>query len=420
MRKWMKSNDILLKTLSLLVALLLWFYVMDEQNPDSEKTFYGLEVQMRNLSDLNEAGLVIIEGNNPTVDIKVRGKRSDMTGLKKNSITVAVDLSSVNVPGQYNLNYTVSLENTGLNYTRITNTVPITVDRMTTKSVPVQLELNGQLADGYVQSGYSLSPGAVIVEGPERVLAQIDHAAVVYDLADASASINTSLDYTLVDEDGKEIDMTFITLQQPTLDFQMQVHQSGEIPLTVDIVPYNFITADMIDCDIKPSTIKISGEPELISSINQINLGSIGVKQLLEDNITELTLPIILPNGVTTDSEETYARVTITFKGLRQTLLTVPSAQFADIAPYSYKESELNLIFMGTDEELLALSAEDLTITPVYNAADLSVGENVVPISVSATGRQVVLLGQYTVTIIVEEDSPPEPNPNPDPNAPEE
>ena len=246
MRKWIKNNDILLKTLSLLVALLLWFYVMDEQNPDSEKTFYGLEVQMRNLSDLNEAGLVIIEGNNPTVDIKVRGKRSDMTGLKKNNITVAVDLSSVNVPGQYNLNYTVSLENSSLNYTRITNTVPITVDRMATKSVPVQLELEGQLADGYVQSGYSLSPGAVIVEGPERVLAQIDHAAVVYDLAGASASIDTSLDYTLVDENGKEIDMTFITLQQPTLDFQMQVHQSGEIPLTVDIVPYNFITADMI------------------------------------------------------------------------------------------------------------------------------------------------------------------------------
>ena len=78
--------------------------------------------------------------------------------------------------------------------------------------------------------------------------------------------------------------------------------------------PYGYITDDMIDCHIEPESIRISGDPEVVSTTNQINLGSVSIRQLLEDNVTELTLPIILPNGVTTDSEYSYATITHQFQ----------------------------------------------------------------------------------------------------------
>ena len=422
MKKWMKDNDILLKTLSLLVALLLWFYVMDSQNPDIEQTVSNLDVQFRNLSHLTDMRLIMTEGNNSTVTIRVRGKRNDMNELKRNTVSVVADLSSITVPGEYNLVYTVNLDNKNLNYTRVTSAVPITVDRVVSKSVPVKLELKGKLAEGYVQGQYTLSSEAVTVEGPERVLETIANAVAVYDMTDTTSAVDTVLDYTLVDENGKPVDTSFVTLLQPTLQFEMQVHQSGEIPLTVDVTPYGFITADMLKCDIKPATIKVSGEPGIVSTIKQINLGSIGVKQLLEDNVTELTFPITLPNGVSTDSGEAYARVTVTFKGLRQMVVNVTSDRFSDIAPFTYKESGLSLIFMGADEDLSALTAEHVTVMPVYNPDELSVGENVVPVSVSVGARKCALVGKYTLTVVVPDPSlePDDPGNTGQPSGPEE
>lgn len=407
MKQWVKDNDILIKVLSLLVALLLWFYVMDTKNPDVSTVLSGLNVQVKGVSALTEAGLIITEGNTPTVDVKVVGKRNDVYSANRNTVTAVVDVSTITVPGEYDLKYAASAENKNLTVSRITPTVSMIIDRVATKSVPVDLQLQGELAEGYVQGDYSLSSDAVTVEGPERILAEIDRAVAVYDMTDATANVETVLNYTLVDEAGEPVDMTFITLREPTLEFEMQVHQSGEIPLSVDVIPYGFITADMVDCEIEPDSVKVSGASDVVSSINQINLGSISVKQLLEDNVTEVTLPIILPNGVTTDNTETYARVVITFKGLRQMMFSVDADRFSDVEPYTCKEDRLSLVFLGSDEELAELSAEDITVTPVFSPDELQTGENVVPALVTVQGRQVAVVGKYTLTLVVPEELPP-------------
>lgn len=407
MKQWVKDNDILIKVLSLLVALLLWFYVMDTKNPDVSTVLSGLNVQVKGVSALTEAGLIITEGNTPTVDVKVVGKRNDVYSANRNTVTAVVDVSTITVPGEYDLKYAASAENKNLTVSRITPTVSMIIDRVATKSVPVDLQLQGELAEGYVQGDYSLSSDAVTVEGPERILAEIDRAVAVYDMTDATANVETVLNYTLVDEAGEPVDMTFITLREPTLEFEMQVHQSGEIPLSVDVIPYGFITADMVDCEIEPDSVKVSGASDVVSSINQINLGSISVKQLLEDNVTEVTLPIILPNGVTTDNTETYARVVITFKGLRQMMFSVDADRFSDAEPYTCKEDRLSLVFLGSDEELAELSAEDITVTPVFSPDELQTGENVVPALVTVQGRQVAVVGKYTLTLVVPEELPP-------------
>ena len=203
MRKWLKENDIPIKTLSLLVAILLWFYVMDSQDPDMTQPFYDVEVQYTGLSNLSDAGLIITEGNTATVDIRITGKLSDLLGFSRTDIRATVDVSSITVPGEYERTYLVTLTNNRLTYTRVTQRVTFTVDRVATRSIPVQIAIQGEPAEGYVLGGHSLTPEAVTVEGPEQVLAQIDHAAAVYDVSGATSSVSTVLDYTLVNEAGE-------------------------------------------------------------------------------------------------------------------------------------------------------------------------------------------------------------------------
>lgn len=405
MKKWLKENDIISKALAVFAALLLWFYVMTGQNPDITQTFSGLPVTINGIAALTDAGLVITEGNSPTVTLKLTGAGDRMRILDKNLIAISVDVSALTVPGEYKLHYTVQLEDKSILYTRITPNIQISVDRIVSKALPVNLKITGTPADGFIAGDYALSPDTVTVEGPERLLNKIAFAEAAFDITGAKAAVNTSLTYKLKDIDGETVDTTQILLRDPAVSLTIPVYQNGEIPLVVDILPTDVITADMVEYTVSPATLKISGNPDVVSTLNHINLGSISLKKLLEDDVTEVNLPITLPNGVTTEDSETTATVKISFRNLKRTPVSVPQTSFQRDERFTYAEHELVVTLLGTEEEIAQIDAADLIVTPMISAESLTPGQHTVSASVTVNGN-VAVVGKYSVTILVPEQNP--------------
>ena len=74
--------------LSVLIAFVLWAYVITSVSPESEETFYDIPVSYQN-DVLEERGLMIVS-ETPTVTLKLKGNRSDLNELNANSITILV------------------------------------------------------------------------------------------------------------------------------------------------------------------------------------------------------------------------------------------------------------------------------------------------------------------------------------------
>ena len=79
----MLENKNVLKIISLIIAILLWVYVMGEVIPDTEK-ISDIEVTFVNTETLADEGLAVVHEQDLRVSAIVKGKRSVINEMKKN------------------------------------------------------------------------------------------------------------------------------------------------------------------------------------------------------------------------------------------------------------------------------------------------------------------------------------------------
>ena len=78
--------------LSVLLAVLIWMYIRDVENPTQEGTYYGVEIQISGERVLEERGLTVASISQKTVNVTVNAPISVHNDLRGN-ITATVDVS---------------------------------------------------------------------------------------------------------------------------------------------------------------------------------------------------------------------------------------------------------------------------------------------------------------------------------------
>ena len=281
--KWMKEHDVFLRALSLIIAIFLWSYVMRVDNPDKTEEYRNVTVQLEGLSQLTDNGLVLLSGSSETISIKVSGKRDSILNMRKEYITATASVSSITEPGEYTLNYKTALDASGVTITeKSPSQIRVVVDRMTKISVPVRTSLTGELPEKCTVSDYQTSPDAVTVSGPESILQTVSAARVTYDLSGVTGSVQTTVAYTLVDSQGNEVTDSHITADTPSTLLTVNIKRNDYIPLTVNLIGSPYLSADQVRYRVEPESVQLTGAPEVIAELNQINLGSVSLQDVLQ------------------------------------------------------------------------------------------------------------------------------------------
>lgn len=78
---------------SLLLSFVLWIYVGKEANPLKTNTLSGVQVVFSGLEKLEERGLMISEGADQTVSLRIRTRNDVWFRLSQADTTVTVDVS---------------------------------------------------------------------------------------------------------------------------------------------------------------------------------------------------------------------------------------------------------------------------------------------------------------------------------------
>ncbi len=86
----MKVSQWVPKVLCLIAAVILWIFVMNEQNPFSERTLM-VPIQIQNLDEDNK----VILNRTAEIQINIRGPRLSFAEIRAEEIKVSVDLKEV-------------------------------------------------------------------------------------------------------------------------------------------------------------------------------------------------------------------------------------------------------------------------------------------------------------------------------------
>lgn len=319
--------------LSLLIAISLWFYVINVENPSGETSIPAIPVAVQGVDILADQGLLVTDLSRDTVTLKAVGKRKTFLKLYKSDLALSVDVSTITGPGEYMLTGKVTPD-----YLRTDSSVTlsekdsfaitVTVKKKASREIPVVGEFHGTLAAGYDRDPIQTNPAKIEVSGPEDVMASIEKAVVVLNGESVKETLRVQESFVLLDKAGEVVKEENLTCSTELVEATLPVMKLYEVPLTVELRPGGGADAEDAELTIAPASIKLTGSDEALAQLTSISLGEIDLAEVFSSKSKVFSIP--LPEGAKSRSGETEATVTLSLdlpmKSISTNQITIANA----------------------------------------------------------------------------------------------
>lgn len=368
----MKSKVISI-ALSVVIAFALWIYVITTVSPESEEPFYDIPVTFQN-DILEERGLMIVS-EMPTVDLRLKGNRSDLNELNAGNITILVDLAGIQTPGTQMVSYDIKFpgnipDNAIETLSQSPNILQLKVENKVKKAVPIKLDfMETKVPEGYIADKENpvMDVSVVEVVGPQSVVDNIDHALVQVDLNQKVESIIGQFEYVLCDTQNVPVDAEMITTNVESINLSVKIQRMKELPLILNVTAGGGATEE--DCRIKLSreTVWVSGSENKLRDLESVELGTVDLAQLQQESNT-LEFDIVLPEGVVNMTGDAKVTATITFPELAKKKISINMDKFAYTGvpagvTVTWITQVLEVELRGPKDQINKITEKDLTVT---------------------------------------------------------
>lgn len=293
----MLNNKTLLKIISIVIAVLLWVYVMGEVDPETKAKVYGIEVSYVNTDVLADSGLAVAEDEPLNVNAVIEGKRSDVNKAKKKGLTASVDVSECK-SGKNKEGITLNLPSGVVLDSLSADTAEIRVEKIVWVEKPVKIEFSGESYDE--DSGELIpwvtatDPGRVTVYGAESLVKKVDHlAGKVSEKTATKSGSRTKTGLIPVDEDGNEV--SGVTLNEKKAIVRTQMLTLSEAQLSVDTagLEAGYTTASVLCGD-----VSVVGTDDALKDLKYLN-GTADLSRIKKEGTYTVKIDITeLPEGI--------------------------------------------------------------------------------------------------------------------------
>jgi len=129
--------DLLPRIICVLLAIVIWMYVVFNSTPDYEKSFEGISVTPINAMVLDDRSLTVYGDLKATVELVIYGARGDITTFSSDDIKATVDFIGITDAGEHSLPITIELPDGATIKSYSPKTVTVNVQEVTEKPVSV-------------------------------------------------------------------------------------------------------------------------------------------------------------------------------------------------------------------------------------------------------------------------------------------
>ena len=198
------ERNLAAKLLAIVLAAVLWVYVMNEQNPPVEVAL-TVPLEVRNVAE----GFLVADAPE-MIRIKVRGPRNVIAALQAQEVKSFIDLKGLN-EGRHSVKVNAVMP-PNLELAEISpDKVPLRLDINASRRLPLTVKTGGTLTAGITVGKMTPAVEEVNLEGPKRIIGQVDKVLVMVDLTGKSADFALEERLVPVDQQGKEVEGVTVT-----------------------------------------------------------------------------------------------------------------------------------------------------------------------------------------------------------------
>lgn len=285
---------------SVVLSAILWMVISGQQNPYHQDVIPNVEVEIQNLpSEL------IVRGNRLVVSVTVAAPQDVWRQLQAGSVRAHVDASRASA-GRQTLPVKVQATDWRVNVEQWQpSSLEIEFEAAAKKSVPVRVNVLGEVPFGYVSQPATVSPQQVTVSGPESLVANVAKVQVDVKLLEAKSPISEQLVPTPVDANGDAVKGVSVTPEVVTVEVPIEQQVSYKtIPVVPRVVGSVAIGYQLAGLMVEPTTVTVVGDPTALRDLNYVTTAPVNINSAVSDITvnTELDLPptvsMVRPQGI--------------------------------------------------------------------------------------------------------------------------
>lgn len=378
-----------LKLLSVIFAILLWFYVVNETNPIKVRHYDNITISIVGTNELAAQKLIPLESLRsilPQAKVSLNVPHNEVSTISAANIEVTLDLSGITSPGKYQVPLKVKSGNADVTVASFSPTsIEVVIDELASAVVPVRISTTGKLPDNLYKGMAVTDPETLQISGPESYISCITRAQIEVDLSTMTDGYSASMQYVYLDKDGNPVSGENIDANRDVVLVDMGILSKKTVPLEFLSCLKNMDkTAEgysVVEVTSSVDSVTIIGDSATLDNISRIFIQDVDMTGVGPET-TGMDVVIIVPEGVQLlDTNQPVLSFDIAEKQVSKELLVdikyITNAEYSAIADVTQAKVTVSGGYF---------TVADMTPEDVFVKADtttLEAGLNTVKLSIT-------------------------------------
>ncbi|MGI6361086.1 MAG: YbbR-like domain-containing protein [Bacillota bacterium] len=365
------------KIAAVALAVLLWIYVMQVQNPLTEQ-IYTVSLEPRNL-----AADYILSDQSYQIQVRVEGNKQFLDNTTAKDLEAYADFEGLEV-GQHTVKVEViapeQMEVVSVNPQKVT----VNVEKLQTKSFYPEVKIAGKVEGDYMMLTPVVTPEQVKISGSASYLERIDQVYVTVDVSDLNNNFQRSLTIEAADDKGDVITQWLTVTPQFVDVFIPIISQAPEklVPIEVAIVGEPASGYLMSRIIVEPSFLAIYGDLDTLLEIPNIVTAPIDISGATKT--LNQAVDLVVDKRITLGAASKVT-VSIQIEASKSRLfenIGVYEQNLADQLTAQIKDPTVTARVFGPASSIDALKEGD--IMAYVDCSDLGTGSYSLPVKISS------------------------------------
>lgn len=300
------NKDITIRILSVMLALLLWFYVITEQNPEITKDI-TIPVRLINTVFLEKSSMVMANDPNTfKLTLKLKGKKDVLDKLNETTVDAIADMEGHRLKGENFLKININGIPEDVNIlAKSPESLKVLLEPKVSVQKSVQINIMGNPSHGLAAMTPLIAPNDVVITGAESSINKISNVRVDVDIASVNAEVKKVLPVRVLDENGKDIQN--VALEPSNVEVSIPIENTKRAGIEMDLSGQPAAGYVVSNISVFPEEILVTGKQQSLEGINSLKTEKIDITEGMADVSKEVSL--MIPDGI--ELVNTNEKVTI-------------------------------------------------------------------------------------------------------------
>lgn len=198
-----KREKLVSKIVCVALAIILWLFVLYQENPSATKTVKDVPLVITGEQTLKENGFSVYSISEKSVDVSVTAKRLNLPIFSKKTLSAGVNVSSIKKSGTYTLHATASATaDASASYYVKDKDIVVVIEPIEKVTYKIEADILNPPDESLILDSYELSREKVTVTAPKSIIKNIEYVKTEQFAPKTNSSEHTAK-LVVYDKNGK-------------------------------------------------------------------------------------------------------------------------------------------------------------------------------------------------------------------------